>query len=248
MPLYALVDCHWNRVAYAAGEEIPTEGYGPHALRSLLRSVPVYGVAPDEVTKPHFRQVTADTVAVANEYLSVDASARPVTITPPAASTGSEFTVAKTDASANAVTVTGFPPLTAETQSTTFIADSVPQWRILMAYDPTFAHVAQINLLKQSVLGSAITAAGSATPVSPAVAGTEYEFTGATNQSVVLPAAPSAGTDVIGIKCGPTYSGIITVTCQGGQTIDGAASFLISGGGAQNIFAIGSGQTDWQVA
>lgn len=247
MPLYALVDCHWNGVEYAADDQIDISGYGPHALRSLLRSIPVYGVAPNEVTAMTFRTVVANTDAVNNEYLKVDATAGPITITPPAAAAGAQFTVTKTDGTGNAVTVTGFPPLTSATQSTTFIADSAPQWRILMAYNPQAATVSQINLLKQAVMQAAVTQAGSATPISPAAAGTFYEITGSTGQSIVLPAVPSSGTDVISIKCGPAYTGTITVTCQSGNTIDGASSVQISGAGAENLFSIAAGATDWQV-
>lgn len=194
-----------------------------------------------------FRSTTLDTTARANDYLEVDATDGPVTITPPPAATGAIFTVIKRDDTAIPVTVTGFDPFTAVTQSATFIADSAQQWRILMAYNPAAATTTQLNLLKQAVMQASVTQAGSATPIGPAAAGTFYEITGTTSQSIVLPAVPSSGTDVISIKCGPSYTGTITVTCQAGNTIDGASSFSISGAGSENIFSIAASQTDWQV-
>lgn len=46
MPVYALVDCHWNGVEYAADDQIDIDGLDAHALRELVRSLPVYGTAP----------------------------------------------------------------------------------------------------------------------------------------------------------------------------------------------------------
>lgn len=48
MPVFALTTCHWNGVTYAPGDEIDTTGYGPHQLRALFSTVPVYGM-PDAV-------------------------------------------------------------------------------------------------------------------------------------------------------------------------------------------------------
>lgn len=247
MPLYAAVEAHWGGHVYAAGDPIDTTGYDEHAMRELLRTVPCYGVGTGGSSTLVPRAVTADTTALVNDYLEVDATSGPVTVTPPAPASGGLFTVTKTDGSSHAVTVTGFPPLTAATQSTSFIADSAPQWRILMAYNPALATTAQLNLLKQAVMQASVTQAGSATPISPAAAGTFYEITGSTAQSIVLPAVPASGTDVISIKCGPSYSGVITVSCQSGNTIDGAATFTITGGGVENLFSIAAGATDWQV-
>lgn len=192
--------------------------------------------------------VTTSTTGSDGQGLLANATSNPITITLPTPDAGAQILAAKTDSSVNPVTVTGFDALTVQNQSGTYIADGT-QWRQFMAYTPGLGSVvSQINQLKQSALQANVTQAGSATPISPAAAGTEYEITGSTSQSIVLPNPPSGGTTVIGVKCGPSYTGTITVTCQSGDTIDGQSSFTLTGAGQQNIFEIGNGQTDWQVA
>lgn len=229
------------------GQTIISQADGPSTVISAAGQ-PGQAGRPGRGSDWTFRTVTANYTAAAADALNVDASSAPITITLPAPTANTQIAVTKTDGTANAVTVTGFDPLTAQDQSVTFVADGT-RWRIIMAYTPGLGSVvANINALKQQAVSARVTQAGSATPISAAF-GTQYEITGSTNQTINLPASsslPASSTGVVVVKCGPSYSGTITVAPASG-TIDGAANFTLTGGGQENLFEVGTSDTDWQV-
>lgn len=196
----------------------------------------------------NFRLITDPATAAASDAMIVDATDAAVPIALPAPTANAQVLVVKDDASNHPVTVTGFEPLTVQHQSVLLLADGT-QWRTVMAYTPGLTNVvAQINALKQQAISARVTQAGSATPISAAF-GTQYEITGSTSQTINLPASSTllaTSTGSVIVKCGPTYSGTITVTPASG-TIDGAASFTLVGGGQENIFEVGTSDADWQV-
>ena len=195
-----------------------------------------------------FRTVTANATGQAWQALLVDATTGPITITAGTNVLNGQLLVIKTDATTHPVTVTGFDPLSTQSASLLMLNDG-STWRTLMAYTPGLGSVvANINALKQAAITASVTQAGSATPISAAF-GTLYEITGSTNQTINLPASSglaASTTGVVWVKCGPSYSGTITVSPASG-TIDGAASFTMTGSGQQNIFEVPTSGTDWQV-
>lgn len=192
---------------------------------------------------------STDITAEIGQVVIVDTSDGPVTVTLGDTSEVGQVAVVKDDSSDNSVVIPGFDSLTDPHASATFIADGIDTWRIVMSYTPGQSSlVSEVNALKDAAISARVTQAGSATPISAAF-GTQYEITGSTNQTINLPASsslPAGSTGVVIVKCGPSYTGTITVSPASG-TIDNASSFQVSGPGQENIFEVGTSDADWQV-